>query len=173
MEEWRTSRQSIAAGSFKWRADEFYNRAHNKPQHMFAPDWMEGEIKTYRSSGLPTATLRAHSLSSRLGSDGFGQFGAKSLPTSPSRAGGQRPLSVSGSARVSGRTSDMSPSAHSLNGDWGWCLPAKRDDLSLSGSAEYKSGELTPGRRSLSHLPLKETSVWPRTCPPQRMALEA
>ncbi|CAJ1404580.1 unnamed protein product [Effrenium voratum] len=48
MEEWKTDRKNISAGSFKWHADEFYSRGSNKPKHMYSPDWLAIETKAHQ-----------------------------------------------------------------------------------------------------------------------------
>lgn len=165
MEEWRTHQREIAAGSYKWRADEFYARAHNKPQHMFAPDWLEGHTQSLRSMKLPTATLRANSLTT---SRSLTKLSMESqMVESPSRAG--RAVSASGSFRTTDRPGEgRSPSG---TGEWGWCLPKR--EASVLPDIASPSSDAGWRRPSTSHQPVKETSVWPSAVPPQRMALQA
>eukprot|EP00931_Biecheleriopsis_adriatica_P115256 TRINITY_DN91071_c0_g1_i1.p1 TRINITY_DN91071_c0_g1~~TRINITY_DN91071_c0_g1_i1.p1 ORF type:complete len:188 (-),score=34.93 TRINITY_DN91071_c0_g1_i1:146-709(-) len=53
MDEWRLSSKGMAAGGFKWRADEYYARGSNKPKHMYSPDWVQIEIMSHAQKARP------------------------------------------------------------------------------------------------------------------------
>lgn len=176
--------KSLAAGGFKWRADEFYNRSDNRPKHMYAPDWIDKEMLTYKSMRTPVyATFQK-----TLKPSGASPTGAS--PTRPrsssvtsvhsccsaaspvhspkghseSQYPQRRPASVGGATRsLSG--GDSTPTAGGLRDVWGWCLPPQPPPFATSSPT---SGEQTPGGHVALHMPLSETSVWPAAVPPTR-----
>mmetsp|Transcript_21367 Transcript_21367/g.61572 ORF Transcript_21367/g.61572 Transcript_21367/m.61572 type:complete len:109 (+) Transcript_21367:71-397(+) len=105
MEEWRVSKHFAPAGGYKWKADAYYA---GQKVGMMSPDWLDREIKMYKTFQKKASDSRAPSLpsspTSALGSSG--RFGRSSSLTmlgpqkSPSSRSSSRPPSVASSARL-------------------------------------------------------------------------
>mmetsp|Transcript_92211 Transcript_92211/g.192817 ORF Transcript_92211/g.192817 Transcript_92211/m.192817 type:complete len:117 (+) Transcript_92211:274-624(+) len=78
-EEWRLAGQSVPAGGYKWRADEYYNRPRNKDVHMLSPDWFKRSVENHRTTlhnrmlGSSTSSSGGNSLNSSLNSPSAAQ----------------------------------------------------------------------------------------------------
>eukprot|EP00930_Biecheleria_cincta_P035823 TRINITY_DN24618_c0_g1_i1.p1 TRINITY_DN24618_c0_g1~~TRINITY_DN24618_c0_g1_i1.p1 ORF type:complete len:200 (-),score=23.84 TRINITY_DN24618_c0_g1_i1:113-712(-) len=194
MDEWRLNSRAMAAGGFKWRADEYYARGHNKPKHMYSPDWQDIEVENYARAARPQGPP-AHINPLKGHPPPKPQYGFLMATNPMSPTGTQQLFSPTASQLgftltrrpVNGLQDSMrrSPSCtqdllqgavapNSLNGAspaaaMGWMKQSPSSQARATTPPGLYRSDRAPQARSMTHLPTPEKSIWPSARPPQQV----